>query len=179
MLVKRVDVAKRQRQVQSYVCKSIRKRMRHFNRLLYATVAQLCQWIVTACVCVCVRAALKRPYAKAVFFHETRRMCAFGCMHACVCVSAVGGATRGLRGRVMLSPLECMTAMFCHRADECSVMAAEEEGGEGEERKRRKEYVAGGEEKRTSIFFFFFFSPHSMRKLGHPSKAIAGNKSSS
>ncbi len=71
-------------------------------------------------------------------------MCVFGRMYACVCVCVCvrecgGGSDKGLRGRVTLSPLECMTAMFCHRADECSVMAAEEEGGEGEERKRMKE----------------------------------------
>lgn len=61
-------------------------------------------------------------------------MCVHVSVHACVCGR---GSDKGLRGRVTLSLLECMTAMFCHRTDECSVMAAEEE--EEEERKRKKE----------------------------------------
>ena len=112
------------------------------------------------------------------------------CVCVCVCVSG-GGSDKGLRGRVTLSLLECMTAMFCHPTDECGVMAAEkeeeEEGGGGggeEERRKRKEGVSRRRRRRRRkkkglVFLFFSFSPHSMRKLGHPSKAIAGNKSSS
>lgn len=56
----------------------------------------------------------------------------------CVRVSECGrGSDKGLRGRVTLSLLECMTAMFCHPTDECGVMAAEEEGGGGDEEERK------------------------------------------
>lgn len=79
-----------------------------------------------------------------------------------------------LSSHVTLSLLECMTAMFCRPADECSVMAAEEGGGAGGGGGEMEEEAKGG--RRASI------TPthtHSERKLGHQSKATARNKSSS
>jgi len=86
----------------------------------FALVRSHCHKACTMCVCVCVCMCV----CVCVCVHV------FGCMHVC---ERGRGSDKGLRGRVTLSLLECTTAMFCHRADECSIMSAEEEDDEEEE----------------------------------------------